>query len=58
MPGDQEQYMVLVNRVRAARGLAPLSSVIPVDDPGYFNRQMTRQLSEEDECGRTSKATV
>ncbi len=46
---DQHEYAVLVNRVRAARGLAPLANVLPVDHPRYYIRQMESQLEQNDE---------
>jgi hypothetical protein len=43
---DFKRYAVLVNKIRAVRGLAPITALVPIDDPRPFIRQMEQQLDE------------
>lgn len=43
---DHQRYAELVQAVRRVRGLLPLPSVMPVDDPRPLIRQMEWQLAD------------
>lgn len=52
---DCARYVELVQAIRSARGLRPLSSVMPVDDPRPFIKQMEWQLADLEQ--RTGEGT-